>query len=75
MEDQGPTYVEITARACQTCSDSGCRHFHDTGGWLQAEDELMQMPVDELATLAVPRTSKARREVKSIIDVVRAAML
>jgi hypothetical protein len=75
MERQRPTCEEIGARAYQIYLESGRRHGHDIDDWLQAEYELMQMPVDQLANLAAPQTSKTRREAKSIIEVVRAAML
>jgi hypothetical protein len=55
--------------------ESGGRPGHDLDDWLQAEYELMHMPVRELAKRTVPRAPKDRREVKSIIEVVRAAML
>jgi hypothetical protein len=55
--------------------ESGRRLGHDFDDWLQAEYELMKVPVGELAKLTVLKTSKARREVKSIIDVTQAAIL
>ena len=75
MKGKRPTCEEITARAYRIYLESGRRPGHDLDDWLQAEYELMQMPVGELAMLTVLKTSKARREVKSIIDVARAAML
>lgn len=70
-----PTSAEIAARAYQIHLESGRRHGHDLDDWLQAEYELRHLPVRKLAGLMVARTSKARAEAKSIIEVVRAAML
>lgn len=75
MNQRRPTYAEIPARAYQVHLEGGRRHGHDIDDWLQAEYELMHMPVRELAKRTVPQTSKARRETKSIVMVVRAAML
>ena len=75
MKHKRPTYEEIAARAYQIHLESGRRHGHDLDDWLQAEYERMHLPVGNLAKLTVPKTSKARREAKSIIEVVRAAIL
>ena len=75
MKHSHPTCDEITARAYQIHLESGRRHGHDVDDWLQAEYELMHMPVRKLARLSVATTSKASAEAKSIIEVVRMAML
>ena len=75
MKHKHPTYEDIPTRAYQIHVESGGRPGHDLDDWLQAEYELMHMPVRELAKRTVPRAPKDRREVKSIIEVVRAAML
>jgi hypothetical protein len=75
MKHKCLTDKEIDARAYQIHLESGRRHGHDLDDWLQAEYELMHMSVGELAKLTVPKTSKAQREAKSIIEAVRTAML
>ena len=75
MKHRRPTSEEITARAYRICLENGRRHGHDLDDWLRAEHELMPMPVRKLAGLAIPTTSNARADVKSIIQIVRAAML
>ncbi len=75
MKHRRPTCEEVAARAYQIYLESGRRHGHDIDDWLQAEYELVHMPVRKLARLAVPTISRARAEVKSIMEVVRAAML
>lgn len=75
MRGKRPTCEETTTRAYQIYLESGRRLGHDFDDWLQAEYELMKVPVGELAKLTVLKTSKARREVKSIIDVTQAAIL
>ena len=75
MKHKRPASEEIAARAYQIHLESGRRHGHDLDDWLQAEYELMHMPVREIVKLTVPKTSEARRHAKSIIEVVRAAML
>jgi hypothetical protein len=68
-----PTHTEISARAYQIYLERGCQPGHDMDDWLQAEYELMQLPVRKLAELELPKPSTGRRK-RSIIDVVRAAM-
>jgi hypothetical protein len=75
MKHGHPTCEEITARAYQIYWESGRRHGHDLDDWLQAEYELIHMPVRELAKLTVRKTSTIRHEAKSIVELVRAVML
>jgi Protein of unknown function (DUF2934) len=70
-----PTYEEIAARARQIFLASGCEPGHDLDNWLQAEYELMQLPVRELVKRQSPNPPQNRPKHKSIVEVVRAAML
>jgi hypothetical protein len=70
-----PTHQEIAARAYQLFVERGRITGHEVDDWLQAEYELMQLPVRELAKLppTTPAKEKGKRG-KSIVDLVRAAM-
>jgi hypothetical protein len=75
MTNKRPTHEEIAARAHQIYMESDCLPGHDLDNWLQAEYELMQLPVRELAKLPPPAPSKGKPKHKSVIEVVRLAML
>lgn len=70
-----PTVQEIAARAYQIYIERGRVPGHETDDWLQAEYELMQLPVRELAKLEpTPVSTDKRPKRKSIVDLVRTAM-
>jgi len=66
-----PTCEQIAARAYQIYLERGCQHGHDMDDWLQAEYELLQLPVDKLAKVKPARAMTVRR---SVIHVVRSAL-
>ena len=68
------THDRIAARAYQIFLERGCQHGHDRDDWLQAEYEVMRLPVRKLAELPPPKAEKAKSKFPSIIQVVRAAM-
>ncbi len=74
MAHNRPTHQEIAARAYQIYLERGRVNGHDMDDWLQAEYELMQLPVRKLAELEPPKPSNGKRKRRSIIEVVRAAM-
>lgn len=71
-----PTEQEIAARAYQIYLERGRISGHDIDDWLQAEYELMQLPVRELAKLEpTPRPKdKRQKPQRSIVDLVRTAI-
>ena len=69
-----PTHQEIAARAYQIFLERGRVAGHEIDDWLQAEYELMQLPVRKLAELESPETTKGKPQRKSIIDLVRATV-
>lgn len=69
-----PSDEEIAARAYQLYVESDCEPGHDLDNWLQAEYELMQLPVRELANLPQPESQRGRATRKSVVELVRAAM-
>lgn len=75
MVYQRPTHQEIAARAYQLYLERGRMPGHEMDDWLQAEYEMMQLPVRKLAEMEPPPLilqGKPRR--RSIVDVVRAAV-
>ena len=66
-----PTETQIRARAYELFLERGGQPGHETDDWLQAEYELMQLPIEKIAELDPPKV-KGRR--KSVIHVVRAAL-
>lgn len=69
-----PTHQEIAARAYQIYLERGRVDGHDLDDWLQAEYELMQLPIRELAKLDLPAETSEKPGRKSLIELVRAAM-
>ena len=65
-----PTERQVAARAYQLYLESGCQHGHDMDHWLQAEYELLHLPVRVLAILPPPKVAG----LKSVAAMVRAAM-
>jgi len=70
-----PTHEQIAARAHRIYVERGCQPGHEVDDWLQAEYELMQLPVRKIAELEPPAPDKGRPRGKSIIALVRAAVL
>jgi hypothetical protein len=78
MTIKAPTHPEIAARAYQLFVERGRQNGHEMDDWLQAEYELMQLPVHKLAELEptpAVATSKHAPRKQSIVEVVRAAMM
>jgi hypothetical protein len=75
MKPKSPSHAEIAARAQQLYQQSGCLPGHDVDNWLQAEYELLQLPVRELAKLPPPKPRKNWPVSKSLIAVVRSVIL
>jgi len=70
-----PNRAQIAAAAYRIYLERGCQPGHDVDDWLQAEYELMQLPVDKIAELEPPTTDKGRPRGKSIVTLVRTAIL
>ena len=73
MTVRRPTPEQIAARAYQIYLERGRVSGHDMDDWLQAEYELMQLPVRKLAEIEpafqIPKDKPKR---KSLVDLVRA---
>lgn len=74
MTQQRPIHQEIAARAYQIYLERGRDRGHDIDDWLQAEYELMQLPVRKLAELDLPKPEKGKHKRPSIVEVVRSAL-
>ncbi len=77
MTVKRPTHEQIAARAYQIYLEQGRPDGHDLDHWLQAEYELMQLPLEELAKLEppLPKQTRGASRKRTLVDVVRAAMV
>ena len=74
MTQQSPRPEQIAARAYQLYLERGRADGHDVDDWLQAEYELMRLPVRKLAEIDQPTVARERPRTKSIVDLVRTAL-
>lgn len=74
MTQQSPTPEQIAARAYQLYIERGRTTGHDLDDWLQAEYELIQLPVRKLAELEPPVVPRGKARSRSIVELVRTAM-
>ena len=77
MTIKQPTHAEISARAYQLYLERGRQDGHEVDDWLQAEYELMQLPVRKLAEMEPSQLPalKSKGRKRSIVEVVRTAMM
>ena len=68
-----PGEERVRARAHQIYLDRGCQPGHDTDDWLQAEYELMQLPVRKIAELNPPANKRHGRV--ALVSLVQTAVL
>lgn len=74
MTQQGLTPEQIAARAYQLYLERGRANGYDIDDWLQAEYELLQLPVRKLAELEPPAAPRGKARTKSLVELVRTAM-
>lgn len=75
MTVRRPSPEQIAARAYQIFLERGRVSGHDMDDWLQAEYELMQLPVRKLAEIEPSfQIPKDRPRRKSLVDLVRTAL-
>ncbi len=70
-----PSKEAIAARAYELWLQRGRVHGYDVDDWLQAEYELTQLPVRVLAELPPPPPVKGQTGKRSLVTVVRNALL
>ncbi|MBM3861001.1 MAG: DUF2934 domain-containing protein [Verrucomicrobia bacterium] len=69
-----PSHEQIAARAYQIYLERGCQNGHDMDDWLQAEYELLQLPVEKLAKLKMPKAAPLKPLHRSVVEVVRSVL-
>jgi hypothetical protein len=74
MMQQSPKPEQVAARAYQLYLERGRTDGHDVDDWLQAEYELLQLPVRKLAEIEPPPMARGRHKAKSIVELVRTAL-
>ena len=75
MRAKLPEHQEIAARAYELYLQRGRQNGHDVDDWLQAEYELLQLPIHKLAELDPPPKLKGTGKKKSLVEFVQAAMM
>jgi Protein of unknown function (DUF2934) len=70
-----PTEAQIRQRAHEIFLRSGNLPGHDVDNWLQAEYELMQLPVRKIAELEPAKTNRGNPAKVSLVNIIRTAVL
>jgi hypothetical protein len=60
MKFNRPTEEQIRSRAREMFLQHGSQPGHDLDNWLQAENELMQLPVRKFAELLEPKAKQGK---------------
>ena len=69
-----PSEEQIRARAHQIYLQRGGKPHHDMDDWLQAEYELMQLPIQKIAELHPPDPNKKGIRRPALVSLVQAAV-
>ena len=69
------THEEIAARAYELFRARGGEPGHEIDDWLQAEYELMQLPIRKIAELRPLPSPRNRPTHKSIVNLVQTALV
>ena len=64
-----PTLEEIRSRACQIHLARFSGHNHDLNDWLQAENEMMQLPLHKIPELEANATESNNLKLFSLARV------
>ena len=80
MEKRLPTKAQIAEQAYQIHLARGGAPGHEMDDWLQAEYELVQLPIRRIAEMAPPqavtnRTTKSWLKKSALVSLVQAALL
>jgi len=68
-----PSHAQIAARAYELYVQRGRLDGYEVDDWLQAEYELMQLPVEKIAELDAPKDKDKKH--RSLINAVRSALM
>lgn len=74
MKIHVPTLEEIQSRAYQIYLARGCKHGHDMDDWLQAEYELIHLPLRKIAELEAIAIEKGKAKQLRLLHLARTAM-
>lgn len=75
QNNQLPTYEQIADRAYQLFLQRGGNSGHEIDDWLQAEYELMQLPVSKIAGLNAAKNKKTGIRTSALVTMVQLALL
>jgi hypothetical protein len=75
MKISCPSEQEVRARAYQIFLARGGQPGHEMDDWLQAEYELMQLPIGKIAKLGAPDMGKKHGRKLAIVSLVQAAIV
>jgi hypothetical protein len=70
-----PTEQQVRAHAYQIYLERGGQHGHDMDDWLQAEYELVQLPIQKIAELEMAPSKKTGAHTLALASLVQVAML
>ena len=70
-----PEEEQIRLRAYQLYESRGCQNGNAMDDWLQAEYELIQLPIAKIAELKPEGSPKSWQQTSPLIALVHAAML
>lgn len=70
-----PTHEQIAERAQEIYVERGAKPGRELDDWLQAEYELMRLPVQKLAKMDAPKVTKKLGRKLAVVSLVQAAML
>jgi hypothetical protein len=73
MKFNRPTEEQIRSRAREIFLRNGSQPGHDLDNWLQAEYELMQLPVRKLVELEPTETKPGKASKAPLVNLVHAA--
>ena len=75
MKSSPVTEEQNRIRAYEIYLQRGGQHGHDRDDWLQAEYELMQLPIRKISQLPPPKPVKGGTSTRSLVGLVQAALL
>jgi len=75
MTFNNPSEEQIRARAHLIYLERGSQPGHEIDDWLQAEYELMQLPIRKIAELTPPKWKQGKFTRASLVSFVHAALL
>ena len=75
MQNHPPTGDQVRSRAYDVYLARGCQHGHDQDDWLQAEYELLRLPVRRIAALHARQSKPGLVNHSSLVALVQTALL